>query len=120
MWQEPNVKLSGLGYLPRFLQPLMVRILRRKEYEMELPSYGNLQKALSSAFPDSSQCALKHLLLFVVDKNSASWRRKIIHRIAPLRKLVNALSVRLHPFDVVIENGITKLEESGWKFRYPN
>lgn len=46
---EPHTRLPCVGYLPRLLQPLYVRLARRCEYKVHLPSLWELRRWLNES-----------------------------------------------------------------------
>jgi ubiquinone/menaquinone biosynthesis C-methylase UbiE len=82
-WLEPHTRLPGVGYLPRFLQPVYVRLARHRNYNIHLPSLYGLRKWLTESPFGSDDWNIIHNK---VDPTSQpkTWRGKIVRAIPGL------------------------------------
>lgn len=105
---EPHTRLPFVGYLPRLLQPLYVRLVRSSKYKVHLPSLWELRRWLTeSPFNDTWKIVaskridlkdksrikhgrIRHLILGILSK-------------LKLLKILNGLLAHLSYYEIIIE-----------------
>ena len=100
VWDEPHTALPAVGYLPRFLQPLYVRMARQRNYKIHLPSQWELKKWLNESPFDNWK-----IIYNQIDKASRprTWRGKVIRTIPGLLHLRNLLLKHTSSFEIFMK-----------------
>jgi SAM-dependent methyltransferase/LmbE family N-acetylglucosaminyl deacetylase len=95
VWTEPHVLLKGLGYLPRALQPLVVRLLRKRGYDIYLPSLWEFKQGVRQVLPPDTPFAVRTPTRVRVDMTPTTRKGRLVRRLPGLARLVNAISSHL-------------------------
>ena len=103
---EPHTRLPGVGYLPRFLQPLYVRLIRNRTYEIRLPSLWELRRWLRKSrfgknwkiFPSRN---LDSAMKFTQERNKIAHLMLKILNILRLSKLLNRILAHISYYEII-------------------
>lgn len=101
-WVEPHVQMIGIGYLPRFLQPMMVRLFRDRNYDIFLPSMREFKEGICNNMPTEAACVVMTSKYIKTDRPAKTLKGKLIRKIPWLVHLINSLYARTHWFEAVI------------------
>lgn len=104
---EPHTRLPFVGYLPRFLQPIYVRFIRRTEYKVHMPSLWELRKWLYES-PFNNTWKIIPSKRIDPESHSTRKNRNIVHRLKNflhrlrLMKLLNRLLSHISYYEVIV------------------
>ena len=102
---EPHVLLSGVGFLPRFVQPFYVRLRRGREYAIHNPSLFELHRTLRCTLHDCDWHV--HVPDRVAKEEYAStWKGKVARKVPGLAELINLVFKQRGPFEVAVQRRV--------------
>ncbi len=102
-WKEPHTNLSGLGCLPRFLQPPYVYLTRHRSYKIHLPSIWELRKWLNKS-PFMGNWKIIHDKIDPTSKPK-TWRGKLLRLFPWNLSLRNMLVMTVSHYRVIAKRG---------------
>lgn len=101
-WLEPHVLLKGLGYMPRAVQPHIVRLLRHRNYEIFLPAKWELKQEVQSILPAGTPFAVRTPRRVKPEQIPNTRKGRLIRRLPGLVRLVNLVHSHTQWFEVVV------------------
>jgi len=105
---EPHVRLPCVGYLPRSLQPLYVRLARHSEYEVHLPSLWELKRWLNESPFESNWKIIPSKCIDLTSKQRIR-RGRVAHLILGtlrglgLLNILNRLLAHISYYEIIME-----------------
>lgn len=105
---EPHTRLPLVGFLPRFLQPIFVRLLKGSHYKVHLPSLWELRKWLNESPFNDTWKIIASKRIDLKNKSKGDLRRIKRLILGALRrlgflKLLNWLLAHISYYEVIVK-----------------